>query len=81
MEKHIETKMEALENQLRSSRDLTYRLHDEGNTNTPANKKTTITEKLSSLEQWQWMVMGGFGVVVWLISNINISTLIKLFTK
>ena len=36
-------------------------------------------DDLKSLMQWKWMVAGGVVVVAWLISNINLEFLAKIF--
>lgn len=36
-------------------------------------------DDLKSLKQWKWMVAGGVVVVAWLISNLNLTVLSKLF--
>jgi hypothetical protein len=34
---------------------------------------------LKSLKQWKWMVAGGVVVLAWVISNVNVNVLSKLF--
>jgi hypothetical protein len=34
-------------------------------------------EALDKLLQWKWMVAGGIIVVSWLISNVNINTIVN----
>ena len=41
------------------------------------NKKED--DDLKSLKQWKWMIAGGVVVLAWLISNLNLSILAKLF--
>ncbi len=41
------------------------------------NKKED--EDLKKIFQWKWMVAGGVIVLAWIISNINLSVLAKLF--
>jgi len=41
------------------------------------NKKED--EDLKKIFQWKWMVAGGVVVLAWLISNLNLSVLAKLF--
>ena len=36
-------------------------------------------EELASLTKWKWMVAGGVIVVAWVVSNIRVEYLIKLF--
>ena len=36
-------------------------------------------EELASLTKWKWMVAGGVVVVAWVVSNIRVEYLIKLF--
>ena len=36
-------------------------------------------EELASLTKWKWMVAGGVVVVAWVVSNIKVEYLIKLF--
>jgi len=36
-------------------------------------------DNLKSLMQWKWMIAGGVVVVAWLISNINLELLAKIF--
>ena len=36
-------------------------------------------DDLKSLKQWKWMVAGGVVVLAWLISNLNLTVLSKLF--
>jgi hypothetical protein len=35
-------------------------------------------EALDTLLKWKWMVAGGIVVISWLISNLNVDTIIKL---
>ena len=44
---------------------------------TEHNKKED--EELESLAKWKWMVAGGVVVVAWVVSNIKLEYLIKLF--
>jgi exonuclease VII large subunit len=41
------------------------------------NKKED--EDLKKISQWKWMVAGGVVVLAWLISNVNMTVLAKLF--
>ena len=41
------------------------------------NKKED--DDLKSLKQWKWMIAGGVVVLAWLISNLNLTVLAKLF--
>ena len=41
------------------------------------NKKED--EDLKKISQWKWMVAGGVVVLAWLISNLNLTVLAKLF--
>lgn len=41
------------------------------------NKKED--EELEALSKWKWMVAGGVIVVAWIVSNIKLEYLIKLF--
>jgi hypothetical protein len=34
---------------------------------------------LKKIIQWKWMIAGGVVVLAWLISNANMSVLVKLF--
>ena len=36
-------------------------------------------DELQSLSRWKWMVAGGVVVVAWIISNIRLEYLVKLF--
>jgi len=36
-------------------------------------------DNLKSLAQWKWMIAGGVVVIAWLISNINLEFLAKIF--
>lgn len=38
-----------------------------------AGEKTTFLDRLSAVEGWKWMLTGVFAVVVWLLSQINIT--------
>ena len=44
---------------------------------TEHNKKED--EELESLSKWKWMVAGGVVVVAWVVSNIKLEYLVKLF--
>jgi hypothetical protein len=44
---------------------------------TEHNKKED--EELENLSKWKWMVAGGVVVVAWIISNIRLEYLVKLF--
>jgi hypothetical protein len=35
--------------------------------------------ELKKILEWKWMVAGGVVVLAWLISNVNITSLSKLF--
>ena len=41
------------------------------------NKKED--DDLKSLKQWKWMIAGGVVVLAWVISNVNMTVLAKLF--
>jgi len=41
------------------------------------NKKED--EDLKKISQWKWMIAGGVVVLAWLISNVNMTVLAKLF--
>jgi exonuclease VII large subunit len=41
------------------------------------NKKED--EDLKKISQWRWMIAGGVVVLAWLISNVNMTVLAKLF--
>ena len=41
------------------------------------NKKED--EDLKKISQWKWMIAGGVVVLAWLISNLNLTVLAKLF--
>ena len=41
------------------------------------NKKED--EDLKKISQWKWMIAGGVVVLAWLISNVNMTVLTKLF--
>jgi hypothetical protein len=36
-------------------------------------------EDLKKISQWKWMIAGGVVVLAWLISNVNMTVLAKLF--
>lgn len=38
-----------------------------------AGEKTTFLDRLSAVEGWKWMLTGVFAVVVWLLSQIDIT--------
>ena len=44
---------------------------------TEHNKKED--EELAALAQWKWMVAGGVVVVAWVVSNVKLEYLVKLF--
>ena len=44
---------------------------------TEHNKKED--EELEALAKWKWMVAGGVVVVAWIVSNIRLDYLVKLF--
>ena len=43
---------------------------------TQNNKKETELQKII---QWKWMVGGGMVVLAWVISNVNLAALSKIF--
>lgn len=72
VDKNLSDKIELTElrikEEIKSLRDCINKHNDEENDN------------LKKILQWKWMVVGGFIALAWVISNINLTNISKLFS-
>lgn len=40
---------------------------------------SNFSDVIKQIHRWKWMIIGGFVAIVWLISNVNLTAMSKLF--